>query len=233
MAKLKNYMILWVGVIVVLGVSMWGCKDHEHPTEHPDEHPAKTSEQTSISKDQLADAVEAYVAKESAGESGYFEAVDEKTGQTLQLKLDKVHRKRLSKVGDDLYFACADFTTPQGKVYDLDVFMKGKDKDSLSFSKFSIHKEDGVERYTWYEEDGIWKKKPVGKPTASMDKGDHPKEHPEEELSEHPEHPENDAEDSKEHPKEHPEEHPEEKPDDDSEKEADDDSNEHPSEHPE
>jgi len=76
-------------------------------------------------------------------------------------EIDKVHRARLSKVADDKYFACADFTTKDGKVYDLDVFMVGPDKDSLEFSEFSVHKEDGVERYTWYEEDGLWKKKDV------------------------------------------------------------------------
>ncbi|KKK65894.1 hypothetical protein LCGC14_2969540, partial [marine sediment metagenome] len=107
---------------------------------------------------------------------GYFVAFDEKVGKELKLTLDKVHRKRLSKVGEDLYFACADFKTPGGRIYDLDVFMKGADKDNLTFSKFSIHKEAGKERYTWYEKDGIWKKKPVK----------HGREHPKKGRREHP-----------------------------------------------
>ena len=96
------------------------------------------------------------------------------------MTLDKVHRDRLSKVGKDTYFACADFRTPEGKIYDLDVFMKGPDKDNLTFSEFMVHKEAGKERYTWYEQGGVWKKKPVG--TAPEQPKKRPTEHP----SEHP-----------------------------------------------
>ena len=110
---------------------------------------------------------------------------DEKAGEELKLTLDKVHRKRLSKVGWNQYFACADFKTPDGKIYDLDVFMRGTNKDNLTFSKFSIHKEAGKERYTWYEKGGIWKKKAVGEPVE-----EHPKEYPGKPRREHPsEHP--------------------------------------------
>ncbi|MFC1676076.1 hypothetical protein ACFL3G_03310 [Planctomycetota bacterium] len=182
--------MLTILILVFFGVG--GCKKHEHPAEHPEE----SAEAAALTKDQLADAVEAYVAKVAKSHGGYFVAMDEKTGKGLKLKLDKVHRKRLSKVGKDLYFACADFVTDEGKVYDLDVFMKGSDKDDLIFSEFSIHKEAGKERYTWYEQGGVWKKKSIDQPTE-----EHPKEHP----NEHP------KEGAKEHPKgsEHPSEHPE------------------------
>lgn len=187
--------------IVFAYLSICGCKKHEHPAEHPSEHPTAGAKKAAPSKDGLADAVEAYVEKEAAAYGGYFLALDEKTGQELKLTLDKVHRARLSKVGKDTYFACADFRTPEGKIYDLDVFMKGPDKDNLTFSKFSVHKEDGKERYTWYEEGSIWKKKPMveaAEPPAEKPKeakaAEEPKEHP----SEHPE----------EKPKEHPSEHP-------------------------
>ena len=187
---------------ILVSVGFVGCEKHEHPAEHPE----GAAEAAALTKDQLADAVEAYVAKVAKLHGGYFLAMDEKTGKELKLKLDKVHRKRLSKVGKDLYFACADFVTDEGKVYDLDVFMKGSDKDNLTFSEFSIHKEAGKERYTWYEQGGVWKKKSIGLPTE-----EHPKEHPKEDPKEHP------KEDTKEHPKES--EHPE--------------NAEHPSEHPE
>lgn len=149
---LKTVMVFMLVALIGLMV-MQGCKK-EHP-EHPETGTAGPT------KDQIADAIEKYVADASAKTEGVFKVVDEKTGETLELVLDKVHRERLSKVGDNKYFACADFTTKDGKVYDLDVFMEGEDADSLEFSEFSIHKEAGVERYTWYEEDGVWKKKDV------------------------------------------------------------------------
>lgn len=162
--------------IALAYLSITGCKNHEHPAEHP----SASGEDTSVTKDQLADAIEAYVEKEAVAHGGYFLAFDGKTDQELKLTLDKVHRARLSKVGRDTYFACADFRTPEGKIYDLDVFMKGSDKDNLTFSEFMIHKEAGKERYTWYEQGGVWKKKPVGTATEQ------PKEHPTEHPSEHP-----------------------------------------------
>lgn len=140
-----------------------------------------------VTKDELADAIEAYVKEESESHGGYFVVFDEKVGKKLKLTLDKVHRKRLSKVGRKRYFACADFKTPEGKIYDLDVFMKGTNKDNLTFFKFSIHKEAGKERYTWYEKGGIWKKKVVDEP-----------------VEEHPKEPEHPKKPSREHPSEHP-----------------------------
>jgi hypothetical protein len=144
--------VMLVGFVVMMAVQ--GCEKKEHP-EQPDGNTVE------VTKDQLADAVEKYVAVKAAQSEGVFVVVDPKTGDTLELVLDKVHRARLSKVADNKYFACADFTTKDGKIYDLDVFMEGDDKDSLVFSEFSVHKEAGVERYTWYEEDGVWKKKEV------------------------------------------------------------------------
>ena len=86
---------------------------------------------------------------------------DKDADKPLALVLEKVHKNRLSKVGPSVYFACADFKTPEGKVYDLDVFMNGWDKHHIKVSEITVHKESGKERYTWYEEDGLWKKKPL------------------------------------------------------------------------
>ena len=164
------------------------CPMMWHKEAHFRERVKAKVKKTAITKDKLADAIDTYVQKESASHGGYFVAYDEKIGKELKLTLDKVHRKRLSRVGENLYFACADFKTPEGRIYDLDVFMKGAGKDNLTFSKFSIHKEAGKERYTWYEKDGIWKKKPVKRGREHPE--DHPKEHPGKGSREHPtEHP--------------------------------------------
>lgn len=182
MFRVRLFPILKIGPIVLFSVLLVSCNNQEHSTEHPAEHPKESVQTAAITKDELADAIEAYIKKESASHGGYFVAYDEKAGEDLRLSLDRVHRKRLSKVGKGLYFACADFKTPEGKIYDLDVFMTGVDKDNLAFSKFSIHKEAGKERYTWYEQSGVWMKRMVGEPVEtrpSEPRKEHPAEHPE------------------------------------------------------
>ena len=173
--------------IILAGLSFVGCKKHEHPAEHPEE----TAQKEQITKDELADAIESYVQKQASEHGGYFIVFDDKTGKKLKLTLDKVHRKRLSRIDKDTYFACADFETPEGKMYDLDVFMTGPDKDHLTFSKFMVHKEAGKERYTWYEQDGVWKTKKVGTSIEEhLKEPEHPEEHPKKSPKEHPsEHP--------------------------------------------
>lgn len=148
--------------------------------EHP-EHP-ESEHQKALTADELADAIAAYV-EDRAGDDGYMTVTDAKTDEELELKLDKVHRERLSQVAESTYFACADFVTRDGTVYDLDVFMKGTDPMDLEFHDLSVHKVAGEPRYTWYEEDGVWKKKPAGE----MMHEEHPEgdEHPE--GHEHPE----------------------------------------------
>jgi len=138
-------------------------QETEHPAEHPAEkaaeHPAKEAS-TIITKDNLAEAVVQHVKTES-NQDRKFIVEDPKTGESLELELLKVHKDRLSAVGDNLYFACADFKANNGKTYDLDVFMEGKNADELTFNKFSVHKEESVERYGWKEENGEWKKVPL------------------------------------------------------------------------
>ena len=63
---------------------------------------------------------------------------------------------RLTGIGNDTYFACADFQASNGKVYDLDIFMNGETTDDLAVTEISVHKEEGAERYGWREEDGVW-----------------------------------------------------------------------------
>ncbi len=127
----------------------------EHPTEHPNAATKK------ITKETLAQAIADYVNREAKLKGGYFLFYDAKEGKTLALKLDKVHKDRLAKLGDDEYFACSDFKATDGNMYDLDIFMKGKSPDHLEVTQITLHKKNGKPRYTWYEENGVWKRKPV------------------------------------------------------------------------
>jgi hypothetical protein len=148
-----------------------GKKEHpqgeppkEHPQEskeHPKEHPKDEAAATTLTLPQLADAVRAYVAKESKASKGKFMVMDDVAKKNLALKFVKVHEERLAHLGENVYFVCADFKGGDGKVYDVDIFMKGTNKDDLVSTERIVHKVSGKPRYNWYEESGIWKKKPV------------------------------------------------------------------------
>jgi hypothetical protein len=133
----------------------------KHP-EHPKqaEHPTD-KKQAGLTKAELAGAIKTWVEKEAALKDGWLEVEDPVQQKTLQLKLEKVHENRLSQVRPNVYFACADFVAKDGTKYDIDVFMEGKTKDDLKETKVSVHKVNGKERYSWYEENGVWKKKPA------------------------------------------------------------------------
>lgn len=186
-AKAWNIAVVALAVLAIGGFTYAAEHPAEHPSEHSAEHPAKgaaehptKASKANITKDELADAIEDYVEKDAALKGGYFLVYDAKAGKPLALKLQKVHKERLSSVGHDVYFACADFETPEGKVYDLDIFMKGPNKNHLVVTEISVHKEAGVERYTWFEQDGIWKKShgEGSQPKGSAGKHEHPSEHP-------------------------------------------------------
>lgn len=138
-----------------------GQEHAEHSEGEGEEHPEEAEPQAvDLTLDELADAMEAWVASESEA-TGYMEVDDPVTGETLQLTLDHVHRERLAHTDEQTYFACADFQAADGTLYDIDIFMQGPNAESLEATEVSVHKVDGEARYTWFEEDNIWKKQPV------------------------------------------------------------------------
>lgn len=152
---------IFTGTVILVFMFAMGAGysyDEELPQEHP-EHP--TEKKVDIDKEAIAEAIAEYIERDSELRGGYFLVYDKKAKATLTLKLVRVHKDKLSMIAKDVYFACADFKTPKGKIYDLDIFMKGTEKDNLKVTEVSIHKEAGKPRYTWHEEGGVWKKKPV------------------------------------------------------------------------
>ena len=134
----------------------------EHP-EHPQEgaeHPEHPESAKEITKDSLADAIETWVEDQAWLLGGPFLIYDKEDDIVLELKLVEVHRERLSKLEGNLYFACADFQTKNGKTYDLDMFMRQEGTRFVA-TEVKVHKKEGEPRYTWYEEGGFWKTKPV------------------------------------------------------------------------
>ena len=145
--------------LMLLFVVAMGAVAQEHP-----EHPTKgKAEQTSkVDKESMSVAIKSYIADDTELKGGFFLIFDSKSEKPLALKLAKVHEERLSKVGENLYFACSDFNNTDGQVFDLDFFME-EVEDKLVVTKVLIHKEDGKPRYTWYEDNGLWKTKLASK----------------------------------------------------------------------
>ena len=164
---ITNFKKLTAGLLVMAfflfaAISVPAQEHPEHPKkdepkkEHP-EHPAK-AEAAAVTVDQMALAITDYVNSDAKLKGGFFFVFDATTKKPLQLTLDKVHKEKLSQVGENLYFACSDFKEAGGKMYDLDFFMKSVD-GKLTVTELMIHKEEGKPRYQWMEENGMWKRK--------------------------------------------------------------------------
>ncbi len=148
---------LSIAVFLIFGLAAGSAAlGQEHPEEHPTE--GEKSAAGAVTKEVMAEAIKSYIQNDVTMKGGYFLVYDAKANTPLALTLEKVHRDRLSKVSEGLYFACTDFKASDGKMYDLDFFMKATDK-GLQVSEIMIHKEAGTPRYGWVEEGGVWKRK--------------------------------------------------------------------------
>ena len=127
----------------------------EHP-EHP-EHPT-TKKEPKLTIEQLAISIGNYIQNDVNLKGGFF-VYDKDKKEILTLTLTKIHKERLSNIGGDTYFACADFSASNGNIYDLDIFMTGKSQDNLIVTEINVHKENGIARYHWENKKGIWIKK--------------------------------------------------------------------------
>ncbi|HHT9124786.1 MAG TPA: hypothetical protein ACFYD6_03105 [Candidatus Brocadiia bacterium] len=150
-----NAKIVAMIVAIMLAVASTGYAA-EHPKEHPKEHPEK--KEGGLTKEELAKAIKEYVKKDTTLKGGFFTVYDQEAKKALALTLVKVHEDKLAMVKKGVYFACADFETPDGHLYDLDIFMQ-ETKAGLEVTEITVHKEDGNARYGWVEEKGVWKRK--------------------------------------------------------------------------
>ncbi len=155
----RRWIALGVGIAVAVMLPA-ALLAQEHPAEHPKEHPAEHPKDKAkgVTKEELGAAITAYIQGEMKKGGGTWMVKDAEAGTELALTLDKVHMDKLATTAKHTYFACADLKGADGHMYDLDVFMKGPDKASLKVTEVTVHKKDGVERYTWMEEGGVWKK---------------------------------------------------------------------------
>ena len=158
---MNSKMRVLVCVLSVLGLLIFsfGAFAQEHPKdkEHPKEHAAKEhpGAAAAVSLETLGIAIGDYINMDTALKGGQFCVYDTQAKTPLAMKLDKVHNDKLAKVSDGVYFACTDFKATNGKMYDVDFFMKSSEH-GLMISEIMIHKEDGKPRYGWVEKDGTW-----------------------------------------------------------------------------
>ncbi len=153
----------WLAWIAVVGMGL-GCSAiaAEHPMEHPQAAaPAQKSAAKPVTLEDVAKAIENYAKDDAKLKGGYFLLYDDKTKQPLVLTLDKVHRDRLAQTAPGTFFACSDFKTPEGKLYDIDFWVKEGPGGELNITQIMIHKEAGKPRYNWVEEGGVWKQESV------------------------------------------------------------------------
>ena len=138
-----------------------GAAGKEHP-EHP-EHPKEKAKAATFTTADMSRGIRQFVEKDADLHGGKFIVWDDVKKQPLVLELTKVHEERLSQIGNDTAFVCADFTAADGTVYDLDFFMRGPDGEHLTVTDIAIHKEVGKPRYGWQEKDGLWVRVPAPK----------------------------------------------------------------------
>ncbi len=102
---MKFSSIILSGIVLVSNVCAAEHPDHpEHP-EHP-EHP--TSKKVEVSVQAVGKAVAEFVASDANLKGGKFLVFDITANEVLELDLVKIHMDRLTGVGNDTYFACAD-----------------------------------------------------------------------------------------------------------------------------
>ena len=127
--------------------------------EHPEHPMGKTAKSKAYSVDDLESSIKSAVKAKENGD-GYYALSDRSAKKTWLLKLDHVHRERLTRLDEDTYFACTDFKSSDGHLVDVDFFMKDRG-GKLVLSDETVHKVDGKARYDWQEKDGFWKRVPV------------------------------------------------------------------------
>ncbi len=181
----QKLLTVWVAAVFTIGIAACGSgsKSGDNSGENKQEKEMKKSDSKQSDKSgekgdqgktekssndkpmtiqEFANAAKAHIMKKAKKSGGHFMVKDQKTGKKLKLNLEKVHRKRLSHLGNNRYFVCANFTSQDGTLYDVDIFMEGTKKSNLEEAgKPKVHKVEGEPRFNYYKEDGVWKRRSV------------------------------------------------------------------------
>jgi hypothetical protein len=104
--------------------------------------------------DDIRVAIEKHIAERVAVGGGHFKVADE--GDTLRLRLVRVHVEYLATLGPREHFACVDMASEDGQFYDVDFFLQG-DPGAMRVTETMVHKLNGRPFYLWEQgDDGTW-----------------------------------------------------------------------------
>jgi hypothetical protein len=152
----REFLIAFAGVLLLCGVAI--AQEHpEHPTAKPPGKGAHT-----YTMDELEKAIKGQIIATQDENGGSYPMKDDQENKTWSMKLDHVHRERLSRLDAKTYFACTDFKSDDGHLVDVDFFMKD-DGEKLAMADATIHKVDGKARYNWQKKHGYWVRVPADK----------------------------------------------------------------------
>ena len=153
---MKKLAIAVAATFALTGVT-WAQEHPEHPKAGSQ---SKEKAEHVYTMDELDKAITAEIQTAQEKNNGWYKMEDKEAGKTWNMKLDHVHRERLSRLDAKTYFACTDFKTADGQTVDVDFFMKDNG-EKLVMTEATIHKVDGTPRYNWKEKDGYWERVPV------------------------------------------------------------------------
>ena len=155
-----TWMLLLAGSLL-LSIPATAQEHPEHPKggEHPSDD-AHSDHRASI--DELVDGITAYVENTAELSGDRYTFYDNVEKKALALEISKVHADKITYLDPDegICFFCADFRNIDGTMYDLDFIM---DTTNMEYKpvQVSLHKKDGVARYNWVEEDGVWERRKI------------------------------------------------------------------------
>jgi len=163
----------FIVLIMIINAMVFGAGSMVLAAEHGGQEHGGTSVKehggtSTPSNDAIRTAMTDYVMRESEA-TGTLDVLDPETGQTRQLELVRVH-ERVGKTGN-YYYSCADFKDIKtGQLLDLDLDVEDN-AGQLSVVDVRIHKEDGVERYTYDANDNRIPVKEEGSHSHSQEHG--------------------------------------------------------------
>jgi transglutaminase-like putative cysteine protease len=150
----KWFFISWpklAPVAVVIFIALAGCG----ATQAQDAFPPVPSVVTA----DIQAGIEKHIEEQSRLGGGYF--ILPFSNKDLRLKLVRVHVEYLANLGLRYHFACVDLADTDGKVYDVDFFLKG-DPGNMTVTETAVHKINGQPLYTWEQKaDRTWHSVPV------------------------------------------------------------------------
>jgi len=158
------------GLSGVIGCVMLGCcpgpetdgaAAGDHPTLPAQNEVADTEVQWLRYGMDVTEKVAETAVKWLHDQNDVIDVLDPQVGRRVRLTLRTVHRSSVTAITTRSYFVNADFWSPAGHAYSLDLFFGGTDVDGLEFIRLDIRSVNGQPRYTWSQQGGVWKQRPV------------------------------------------------------------------------